>query len=175
MNGFTIGFATGLLHLELTNGKNYLLPCDIEWGHEGKYIIFPNRYYKVIADDLFTIEYIQILDDNKILCRLENAIRPENGQEIYDVEIQLDNQNHNKIIKSGIADNTVDLSISNEENLPEAVIDFEHKEEIQFKQSEVTTDVTKENEQNIDLEQNTSEQNKPKRKAKWYKFWRYFW
>jgi len=162
------GFVTGLLHLELTNGKNYLLPCDLEWGFEGKYLIFPLRYYKVIADDLFSVKNIQILDDNKILCRLENPIRPENGQEFYEIIIQLDSQNYDKIVKAGIADNAIDISDifqnSVNEEIPDAILEKEETKEIPIKRSEISSD-----------DPISTESVKPVKKPKWYKFWRYIW
>lgn len=164
------GFVTGLLHLDLTNGKNYLLPCDIEWGLEGKYLIFPLRYYKVVSDDLFSIKNIQILDDGKIICRLYNPIRPEFGQEFYEIIVQLDSQNYNKIIKSGVADNSIDISVempeflhTPDEEIPDAILEKEETKEVPIKRTEVGPDDTP-----VSLETV-----KPVKKPRWYKFWRY--
>lgn len=172
------GFANGLCHIELTNGNSYYFPCDIEWGLEGKYLIFPVRYYKMISDDLFVINSIKILQKNKIICYLENAIRLDNGQILYEVTIQLDSQNFNKILKSNISNdeqtegNNEIKQTEVEKDIPEAIFEPEQKEEIIFKQSEIFIDLPETNEISEKME---TKEEKPTKKAKWYKPWRYFW
>lgn len=172
---------SGLAYLELLNDTNYYLPCDIEWGSEGKYLIFPLKYHQITSGDLFTIENIQILSDNKVLCKLYNPIETPTNEIFREVMIELFFDQYDKIIEAGIADNVIDMDITITDIKTDVVQSTNNviDKDIKITETETETDVIQSTNNKTDLMESINItnpiENKIIKKTKWYKPWRYFW
>ena len=104
---------------------NTMVPCEVRWGEhplKGGYdlcMIIDSNYYKFYDNDKFGIKSINIIDENSIECQMFNRItRNDDILGPKTIIISMGDEQHDKVITSGIASNIIDgyISGNNSEN-----------------------------------------------------------